>query len=33
VTAVRSRTPGDVVTIEVERNRQPVTLTARLGAR
>ena len=33
VEAVRSRSPGDVVAIDIERNRTPMTVHARLGAR
>jgi hypothetical protein len=31
ITAVRSRAPGEVVEVSVERNGQPMTLRARLG--
>jgi len=33
VRAVQTRTPGDLVAIDIERNRTPMTVHARLGAR
>jgi len=30
---VQTRTPGDLVAIDIERNRTPMTVLARLGAR